>query len=100
MALWKKLWNYYIKQKTVKKNTLENYYIQFLQHDNTIIKVQAHLRTNQLFQIAYDIQSRDTNTEPPIWPHIPTNPVSLRLYIKQQAHGYTGMYVNKNKPYT
>jgi hypothetical protein len=48
-----------------RMNTLENFYIQFFQHDNTIIKERSHLRPNSLFQIAYDIQSRDTNIEPP-----------------------------------
>jgi hypothetical protein len=44
---------------------VEDYYIQVFQHKNTIIKEQPHLRTNPLFQLAHDIQSPDTNSEPP-----------------------------------
>jgi hypothetical protein len=52
-------------KKGKRMNTLENYYTQFFQHNNTIIKEQSHLRTNPLFQLAYDTQSRDTSVEPP-----------------------------------
>jgi hypothetical protein len=49
------------KAKKVKRmNTLENYYIQFFQHNNTVINEHSHLRTNPLFQLACD-----ANIEPP-----------------------------------
>ena len=41
-----------------KMNTLENYYVECFQHYNTIIKDQSHVRTNPLFQLAYNTQSR------------------------------------------
>jgi hypothetical protein len=45
-------------------NTLENYYIQYSHFHNNTIKEQTHTKINPLFQIAYNMRSRDHNTDP------------------------------------
>jgi hypothetical protein len=52
-------------RKGKRKNTLENYYIQLFHHNNTTVQEQSHTKKNPLFQLAYDVQSRDTYIEPP-----------------------------------
>jgi hypothetical protein len=49
-------------QKGKCLNTLENYYIQLFQHNNTIKQKQTHTGNNPLFQRIYDTQSRDADT--------------------------------------
>lgn len=49
-------------QKGERMNTLQNYYIQLLRHNNTIIQEQTHTGNSPLFQVMYDAKARGADT--------------------------------------
>ena len=45
-------------------NTLENYHVQYFQFHNKIIQEQTIAKLNPLFQLTYNLRSRDPNPDP------------------------------------
>ena len=51
-------------RKGERMNTLENYHVQYFQFHNKIIQEQTIAKLNPLFQLTYNLRSRDPNPDP------------------------------------